>query len=84
MGDLNECRALNEFFCKNRAEPLPIGSVKSNMGHAEISSGLSSILKVVATMRTDVIPANINSDPIDYTLDGIKDENLTVSISFFL
>lgn len=81
VGDRAECTAIAEFFCKNREEPLLIGSVKTNMGHAEISAGLTSILKVLAVLRTGIIPANLNSDPIDTTLPGIKDGKLKVSLN---
>lgn len=32
LGDKQELKSLDEFFCKNRKIPLKIGSVKSNMG----------------------------------------------------
>lgn len=32
LGDKQELRSLDQFFCKNRKIPLKIGSVKSNMG----------------------------------------------------
>lgn len=35
VGDAQECFAIDEVVCKNRKKPLLIGSVKSNMGHAE-------------------------------------------------
>lgn len=45
MGDPEECLALEEIYCKNRTKPLLIGSVKSNMGHSESTSGLCSVAK---------------------------------------
>lgn len=38
-GDPEECKAIDEVFCTGRNNPLLVGSVKSNMGHAEASSG---------------------------------------------
>lgn len=38
-GDPQEVNTICDVFCKNRTGPLPIGSVKSNMGHAEPASG---------------------------------------------
>jgi len=45
-GDLQEVNAIHNVFCKNRETPLMIGSVKSNLGHAEPASGLTQIAKV--------------------------------------
>ncbi|KAL1473895.1 hypothetical protein MTO96_038389, partial [Rhipicephalus appendiculatus] len=40
VGDPLELAAISSFFCgSGRAQPLMIGSVKSNMGHAEAASG---------------------------------------------
>ena len=47
VGDPEEVSALDATFCKNRTTPLLIGSVKSNMGHSESTSGLCSIAKVI-------------------------------------
>lgn len=38
-GDKQEATALAEVFCRNRATPLLVGSVKSNIGHTEHTSG---------------------------------------------
>lgn len=46
VGDPEEINAINKVFCKNRETPLMIGSVKSNLGHAEAASGLTQIAKV--------------------------------------
>jgi len=45
-GDVQEVNAIDNVFCKNRETPLMIGSVKSNLGHAEPASGLTQIAKV--------------------------------------
>lgn len=38
-GDPEEVNAVTDLFCKNRSQPLLIGSTKSNMGHPEPASG---------------------------------------------
>ena len=62
LGDPEEVSALDEVYCKNvkRDHPLAIGSVKSNMGHAEASSGVASIAKILLTLETNKIAPNIN------------------------
>jgi len=46
VGDPQEVNALHNVLCKNRETPLMIGSVKSNLGHAEAASGFTQIAKV--------------------------------------
>ncbi|CRK94451.1 CLUMA_CG007958, isoform A [Clunio marinus] len=69
LGDPEEVSAIDEVFCKNtkRSKPLPIGSVKSNMGHAEASSGVASIAKILLTLENQKIPPNIN-------ITGLRDD----------
>ncbi len=57
---MKESLAIENVFCKGRNGPLKIGSVKSNMGHAESASGLCSILKVVLSYEMGMILPNIN------------------------
>ncbi|CAG7731276.1 unnamed protein product [Allacma fusca] len=60
VGDPNEIAALADTFCSGRVEPLLVGSVKSNMGHAEPASGLCGIVKVLLSRRSRVIPPNLH------------------------
>ncbi|RLU17245.1 hypothetical protein DMN91_011314 [Ooceraea biroi] len=60
LGDFEEVNSIDKMFCENRKTPLLIGSVKSNMGHAEPASGLCSIAKVLIAMETGVIPGNLH------------------------
>ncbi|XP_023310464.1 fatty acid synthase-like [Anoplophora glabripennis] len=46
VGDPEECSAIDDVLAKRRTEPLLIGSVKSNIGHSEPTSGVCSIIKV--------------------------------------
>lgn len=47
IGDPEEITAVEKIFCKDRTTPLLIGSVKSNLGHAEPASGLCQVAKVI-------------------------------------
>ncbi|XP_044739892.1 fatty acid synthase-like [Chrysoperla carnea] len=64
VGDVEECISIEEIFCKGRKSPLKVGSVKSNLGHAEPSSGLCSIAKCILSMESGLIPPNLHfSEP---------------------
>jgi fatty acid synthase len=60
VGDPEELAVIDQVFCKGRQTPLLIGSVKSNMGHAEAAAGVCSITKVVIAMEHGLIAPNLN------------------------
>uniref|UniRef100_A0A6G1SKN2 Fatty acid synthase n=2 Tax=Aceria tosichella TaxID=561515 RepID=A0A6G1SKN2_9ACAR len=59
-GDPEEARAIAKVYCQKRDEPLLIGSVKSNLGHAEGVSGLCSLAKVICTFENEILPMNLH------------------------
>ena len=63
-GDVAELGAISEVFCKNRGpnDTLYVGSIKSNIGHLESSSGLAALVKTVLVLEKGMIPPNA-----DYT-----------------
>jgi acyl transferase domain-containing protein len=61
VGDATELEALAEVFGPAaNGRRLPIGSVKSNIGHTLETAGLASLLKVLLAMRHGSIPPSIN------------------------
>ncbi|GFY63851.1 fatty acid synthase [Trichonephila inaurata madagascariensis] len=60
VGDPIEMSAISEIFCAGRKEPLLVGSVKSNMGHSEPTSGLCSLVKIIISMENELIPPNLH------------------------
>jgi fatty acid synthase len=69
VGDPQEANAITDVFCREHRDtsPLLIGSVKSNMGHAEPASGLMSIAKVLLAMERGLIPKNLHyNEPNPY------------------
>ncbi|KAK0176607.1 hypothetical protein PV328_000726 [Microctonus aethiopoides] len=74
VGDPEELSAIEDVFCTGRNGPLKLGSVKSNLGHAEAASGMCSIIKVVIANETGLIPPNIHyknpREGIKALLDG--------------
>ncbi|MBY8850488.1 type I polyketide synthase, partial [Saccharothrix sp. MB29] len=61
VGDPIEAAGLGEAFA-GRAEPLPVGSVKTNIGHLEGAAGVVGLLKSVLAIRHRELPASLNFD----------------------
>ena len=59
LGDPIEVGALANVFA-GRSSPLPIGSVKSNVGHLEAAAGLTGVLKAVLALRHERLPASLH------------------------
>ncbi|KNC21351.1 hypothetical protein FF38_13054 [Lucilia cuprina] len=78
VGDPEECKAIDQSICKRRNSPLHIGSVKSNCGHAEGSSGIVSLTKVLFTLNNNCIPPNINFSKPRKAIEGIQEGRLLV------
>lgn len=64
VGDLQEAKAILKAYCGGRKEPLPIGLLKSNIGHGEGASGVASLSKVCILYENGKIPANLNLNTI--------------------
>jgi len=62
VGDPIEARAISEGTGPRRT-PLPIGSVKSNIGHTEAVSGLVGVLKALHVLQGGRIPPSLHCDP---------------------
>ena len=64
LGDPIEIRALTNVFkqATERKEFVPIGSVKSNIGHLESAAGFAGIAKVILQMKHKKIVPSIHSD----------------------
>ncbi len=61
VGDPIETLAIGNALGKRRpaGQPLPIGSVKSNLGHLETASGVAGLLKALHCLKHRLVPATI-------------------------
>jgi acyl transferase domain-containing protein len=62
LGDAIEVAALTKAFGKysNVKNHCAIGSLKGNIGHLDVASGIASLIKVVMSLEAKKIPATIN------------------------
>ncbi|AKT41166.1 type I polyketide synthase [Chondromyces crocatus] len=73
LGDPIEARALGEVFGPGRsdAQPLVLGSVKTNLGHTEAAAGVAGMMKVILALQHEQFPPHLHlkarSPRIDWT-----------------
>ncbi|WP_247667463.1 type I polyketide synthase [Micromonospora sp. C81] len=64
LGDPIEAQALLATYGQGRAadRPLWLGSIKSNLGHAQAAAGVGGIIKMVMAMRAGLMPRTLHAD----------------------
>jgi acyl transferase domain-containing protein/NADPH:quinone reductase-like Zn-dependent oxidoreductase/acyl carrier protein len=64
VGDPIEANAIGRSLGRNRGARLPIGSIKTNIGHLEPASGLAGLLKAQLALNHRILPRSLNfSEP---------------------
>jgi len=79
-GDPRETRAIGSVFAPDRGHPLYVGSIKTNIGHAEGASGLAGIIKTVMSLEAGKILPNMHFNTPNPNID-FKKWKITVPTS---
>ncbi|MEU6988973.1 beta-ketoacyl synthase N-terminal-like domain-containing protein, partial [Streptomyces sp. NPDC046324] len=74
VGDPVEAAALGAALGAARTAPLPVGSVKTNIGHLEGAAGIAGLLKAVLAVERGVVPPSLNfrSAPVGIPLERLN------------
>jgi len=78
LGDPIEAQALLATYGQNRPDgrPLLLGSLKSNIGHAQAAAGVGGVIKMIQAMRHGVVPATLHVDEpssqVDWTAGAVE------------
>ncbi|MFE6623880.1 type I polyketide synthase [Streptomyces sp. NPDC057740] len=64
LGDPIEAEAILATYGRDRdgREPVLLGSLKTNIGHAQAAAGVGGVIKMVQAMRHGVVPATLHVD----------------------
>jgi pimaricinolide synthase PimS1 len=62
LGDPIEMHALGAVLRDGRTSPVIVGSLKSNIGHAQAAAGVGGIIKTVLALQHDRIPKSLHFD----------------------
>ncbi|MEU0283993.1 beta-ketoacyl synthase N-terminal-like domain-containing protein, partial [Streptomyces sp. NPDC006195] len=78
LGDPIEAQALLNTYGHNRPtdQPLHLGSLKSNIAHAQAAAGVGGVIKMVQAMHHGVLPKTLHADEpsphVDWTSGAVE------------
>jgi len=72
VGDPIEAHAIGEVYGQNKSTPLPIGSVKANVGHLESASGMAGLVKTVLALKNRALPPALHLNKPNPYIDFSK------------
>ncbi|KAG2174713.1 hypothetical protein INT43_005771, partial [Umbelopsis isabellina] len=80
-GDPIEMQSIRTWYAQKRSasNPLYVGSVKANIGHAETASGAAAAIKVLLMLQHKKIPPQVGFQRLNPKIPPIEPDNIVIS-----
>jgi acyl transferase domain-containing protein len=76
LGDPIEAQAILATYGRDRDRPVWLGSLKSNIGHAQAAAGVGGMIKMVEALRHGVMPKTLHveqrSPEVDWSAGAVE------------
>ncbi|GIZ02336.1 fatty acid synthase [Caerostris extrusa] len=78
VGDRNEINAVHGVFQRDPTRPILVGTIKSNIGHTEASSGICGMIKSLLAFESGLIAPNFKYDVPNPKIPGLLEGRVAV------